>query len=147
LNKLKFPLSESVVSMLLGAVVVLLVGLLAYNYFRANKPATPPLPKELETEEAGTPPGQLASPSAAVALPTVHNVMAGETLWSIAEKYYQSGYNYVDIAQTNQLSNPGNIAVGQKLTIPTLWSDSQRRPGLKLRRQSQPTGLMVALTP
>ena len=46
--------------------------------------------------------------------------MAGETLWSIAEKYYRSGYNYTDIVKANQLTNPGNIEVGQKLTIPNV---------------------------
>ncbi len=48
----------------------------------------------------------------------VHTVVAGETLWSIAEKEIGSGYNAPDIAKANNISNPNNIEVGAKLTIP-----------------------------
>jgi nucleoid-associated protein YgaU len=49
-----------------------------------------------------------------------HIVTSGENLWIIAEKYYKSGYNWVDIAQANKLSNPGTITSGMKLTIPAV---------------------------
>ena len=49
-----------------------------------------------------------------------HAVKTGETLWSIAEKYYKSGYNWVDIARVNNLSNPDSIDAGMKLTIPNV---------------------------
>lgn len=44
--------------------------------------------------------------------------MAGDSLWEIAENAYGSGYNWVDVAQENNLSNPGFLLVGQKLTLP-----------------------------
>lgn len=47
-----------------------------------------------------------------------YTVGAGESLWTIAEKQYKSGYNWVDIARANKLSNPGVITTGQKLTLP-----------------------------
>ncbi len=47
-----------------------------------------------------------------------HTVAVGENLWSIAEKYYQSGYNWVDIARVNNVSEPGVITPGTKLSIP-----------------------------
>lgn len=47
-----------------------------------------------------------------------YTVVAGDTLWSIAEKNYKSGYNWVDIARVNNLSNPNIIVTGAKLTIP-----------------------------
>lgn len=50
----------------------------------------------------------------------VHTVSLGENLWVIAEKYYKSGYNWVDIAKVNNLSNPGIINNGQKLVIPNV---------------------------
>jgi len=53
-------------------------------------------------------------------LPTTHTVAAGEHLWSIAERYYESGYNWVDIAKENNLENPGIINEGQKLNIPSV---------------------------
>lgn len=48
----------------------------------------------------------------------VHTVSNGESLWTIAEKYYKSGYNWVDIAKANNISNPGLITSGTKLNIP-----------------------------
>lgn len=47
-----------------------------------------------------------------------HVVVAGDSLWQIAEKYYLSGYNWTDIARANNLSNPGLITTGTKLVIP-----------------------------
>lgn len=54
----------------------------------------------------------------------IHSVTNGENLWTIAEKYYKSGYNWVDIARVNNLSNPGVIRTGMKLTIPNVVAKS-----------------------
>lgn len=48
----------------------------------------------------------------------VYIVEAGDSLWSIATSAYKSGYNWVDIARANKLSNPNSITVGQKLSLP-----------------------------
>jgi nucleoid-associated protein YgaU len=53
-------------------------------------------------------------------LPSEISVAKGETLWSIAEKYYGSGYNFVDIANANQLKNSNAIEVGQTLKLPNV---------------------------
>lgn len=109
-------LNESVVSMLLGALVVILLGLLAFNYFRSH-PANPVVPTETEkTEETFK--NELTGPSAAVNLPATYTVVSGDTLWSIAEKYYSSGYNYMDVAKANNITDATNLVVGQQLTIP-----------------------------
>lgn len=114
LKKFGLESSESFVSMVLGAIVVILVAILAYGYFKNHQPAasitTPPAENE----------GELTNPTATVALPTNHLVSAGENLWSIAEKYYRSGYNYVDIAAANNLSDSNNLEAGQTLTIPNV---------------------------
>lgn len=47
-----------------------------------------------------------------------YTVAVGDNLWSIAEKQYKSGYNWVDIARANNLSNPNVISKGQKLKMP-----------------------------
>lgn len=51
-----------------------------------------------------------------VSLPEKHMVSTGETLWSIAEKYYGSGYNWVDLAKENGLGD--TIEVGQEVRLP-----------------------------
>lgn len=112
--------NESLISLIFGVLVVLIVGLLAFNYFRNHRPETKPvLPQNSIEEETG---GQLTDATSTVALPTTHIVKAGESLWTIAENYYSSGFNYVDIAKENNLSNPSAIEVGQKLTIPNVPS-------------------------
>lgn len=54
--------------------------------------------------------------------PTVktYTVKAGDTLWALAAKYYGSGAQYTKIynANTDKISNPNLIYVGQVLTIP-----------------------------
>ena len=106
-NALKKSLNspDSYVSLALGFAVVLVVGMIAYNYFKTK--TQPAAQTEKQTEQA--------SP---VALPAKHTVKAGETLWSISEAYYKSGYNWVDLQKANNLTNPDRIEVGVELTVP-----------------------------
>jgi nucleoid-associated protein YgaU len=53
-----------------------------------------------------------------LAVQTTHIVERGETLWSIAEKYYGSGYNWTLIAKANNIAHPGMIFKDNKLIIP-----------------------------
>ncbi len=47
-------------------------------------------------------------------------VQKGESLWTIAEKKYTSGYNWVDIARANKLANPSDIHAGDRLILPSV---------------------------
>jgi nucleoid-associated protein YgaU len=47
-------------------------------------------------------------------------VKPNDDLWTIAEKEYGSGYNWVDIANANKLTNPDVISEGTKLVIPNV---------------------------
>ena len=47
-------------------------------------------------------------------------VQKNESLWIIAEKKYTSGYNWVDIAKANNLANPSDIHVGDRLILPNV---------------------------
>ena len=79
--------------------------------------------------KSATPAGTTASntankPAAAGALATksttagTHIVVAGETLSSIAKKYYGDSSLYQAIAKANPKIKPNDLAVGDKLTIP-----------------------------
>ncbi len=60
-------------------------------------------------------------------------VQKNESLWIIAEKKYTSGYNWVDIAKANDLADPSDIHVGDKLVLPKVT------PGPSTIATSQPT--------
>lgn len=120
LKKLKE--NEQAISMLMGGLVVLVVGYLLVTYFRRT-----PEPVVFETPEAtesATYTLTLAEDETGevvpAGLPTTHRVVTGENLWKISEKYYGSGYNWVDIAEVNELGNTEVITEDQQLTIPKL---------------------------
>ena len=104
----RFRSPDSFVSMILGLAVVLVIGTLTYNYITKTKVTTP---EEKKKQEAA---------ALQAALPATHTVASGETLWTVAEKYYKSGYNWVSIKEANSLINPDYIEVGQTLTIPNV---------------------------
>ncbi len=49
-----------------------------------------------------------------------YTVVEGDNLWTLAEKLYSSGYNFVDIAASNGITNPDYITVGQKIKMPSV---------------------------
>lgn len=51
-----------------------------------------------------------------------YQVKEGDSLWTIAESTYGSGYNSVDIAKANNLPNPDLIEPGQNLVLPKVIS-------------------------
>lgn len=93
-------LNEENISMVLGALVIVVVGILIVNYFK--------------DKEKGSITVNSTQTTAAI---NEHVVAKGETLWSIAENAYGSGYNWVDIKKANNLTSE-NIEIGQKLIIP-----------------------------
>ncbi len=100
-------LQESTISMLLGVLVIIVAGYLTIRYF-ANR-STPP--EVIPTVDVQTTSSDL---------PTKHTVANGESLWAIAEKYYGTGYNWVDIKEANNLNNADQIHNGDELTIPAV---------------------------
>ncbi len=105
--KESFESPDSYVSLALGLAVVLVVGMITVNYFKSvNSKNAEDAKKSAEITEK------------AAALPMKYKVEEGDTLWSISEKFYKSGYNWVDIAQANKLANVGYIEKDQELLIP-----------------------------
>lgn len=96
-------LNESIISTILGALLIIVVGVLVINFFAKRQEGQIIPPIEIEDENA---------------LPTTHTISKGEKLWSISEKYYGTGYNWVDIAKENSISDANKISEGQVLTIP-----------------------------
>lgn len=96
-------LHESTISMVLGAFLIIISGIIIINFFAKNDGRIIPTTEIIESE---------------ISLPAVHDVSEGENLWTISEKYYGTGYNWLDIANENSIENPGDIEVGDQLTIP-----------------------------
>lgn len=85
--------------MVLGTIVLVIVGILVVNYFKDKENSA------------------ITDNSTQVSVVNEHVVTEGETLWSIAEDSYGSGYNWVDIKEVNSLESD-DVEVGQKLIIP-----------------------------
>lgn len=108
----KLKLTDNYLSMILGFLVVLVLGVFVFNVLRRGA-TRPEQPGEISV------PGETTEEFAEEVKPgQVHTVAAGESLWTIAEKYYQSGYNWVDLVSANNLNNPNYIEEGQVLAIP-----------------------------
>lgn len=134
-------LDSSLISLAIGGLLVIVVGLSVFNYFsRINKPNIPTDTTKTQTtqnqqnqqNEQGQPQTQGATEDRfaykPVSLPTKHIVAAGEHLWGIANRYYNSGYNWVDIARENNLENPSVIHAGNELTIPKVEAKTPTPP-------------------
>lgn len=122
----KIRSSEPTVSTFMGIFVVLAVGFLILKFFQGSKKqpeiklleAEPTKIEEEEAEISRTEKGEeISSPKPLIQLPTTHTIEKGDNLWQIAEKYYGSGFNWVDIAKENQIKNPDRIEIGLKLAI------------------------------
>ncbi len=107
--------NQSKVSLILGALIVLVIGILVFNYFNRNKAALGPA-QQTQNETAN----QDVSPDQ---LPGKYTVKEGDTLFIIAEKYYKDGSKFADIAKANSLTNVDQITTGQVLDIPKAAAD------------------------
>ncbi len=124
----KLKLVEQSVSSLMGVLVVLVVAFLIFKYFQGLGKSLPSgvKPEENQQKQAELGPGR------------THLVENGESLWKISLKYYNTGYNWVDIAKENMLVNPNAISAGTTLVIPDVAP--------KLVNQ-KPTAVSKQLTP
>ena len=122
--------NQSTLSLVLGALIVLIAGVLIFNFF--NKSKTEITPNAEQTQEESD-----VSPDK---LPGKYTVKENDTLFTIAEKYYQDGYKYTEIEKKNNLTDANSIAVGQVLEIPKL-------EGLVAEVTPSPTGETVSPTP
>lgn len=110
--------NQSRLSLILGALIVLVVGILVFNYFNKNKSDLGPAQQTEQKSEDVSP----------EKLPGKYTIKEGDTLFSIAEKYYQDGYKYVEISKANNMNNPDMIEVGQTIEIPKLEAKEEVLP-------------------
>ena len=111
-NILKFfKLNENTISTVMGGIVVVVIAGLIFNYFRTTNLKSWRGTLLSEQEAATT----LKNDDKLIA---TYKVVKGDDLWHIAEKFYRSGYNYVDIMNENKITGKGVIVAGQELRIP-----------------------------
>ncbi|MBI2595576.1 LysM peptidoglycan-binding domain-containing protein [Candidatus Daviesbacteria bacterium] len=102
--------NNSFLNLVLGTLIVIVLGILIFNYF--NKP-----------EGSLGPSGQTDEQTADVKkedLPGQYTIKEGDTLFLIAQNYYNDGYKYSKLVEANKLADENKIEVGQVLDIPKL---------------------------
>ncbi len=115
-NILKFfKMNENTISTLMGAVVIVVIAGLIFNYFRTANLKTWQGILLNDQETASSDKAEEVTDDKLIA---TYKVVKGDDLWHISEKYYKSGYNYVDIMQENKISGKGVITAGMELRIP-----------------------------
>lgn len=115
-----FRFGESYTSLVLGIIAVIIATVLLLSFVntrQSNKPDGNVVPTVVDIKDLNIPAGQL-NPEAKAG--GSYTVVAGDTLWSIAEKAYKSGYNWVDIAKANKLTDADDIHAGNRLVLPAV---------------------------
>lgn len=111
--------TESYTSLLMGVVVVIVAVLFVVSFIRQ----THHIQDTSSIATAITPTAIQQTPSEfkpAHSNKKTYTVQAGDDLWHIAEKFYKSGYNWVDIAKANNLADPSTIHSGNVLVLPSV---------------------------
>lgn len=86
---------------------------------RTDTDAPPPPAPEAEAEVIEVAPVAVEEPTPPPPpAPRTYTVVAGDTLFAIAERFYGDGNRYPEIAAASGISNPDLINIGQVVTIP-----------------------------
>ncbi len=124
LQSLTKMLRNNFSTFLLGLAVLLIVILLVSSFAGKNKKASKPSKSwtaGLATLFTGKKEKKESAPKPKQSLNT-YRVKEGDSLWTIAQATYGSGYNGLDIAKANNLPNPDLIEPGQNLVLPKVTS-------------------------
>ncbi len=106
--------SESYTSLLMGIIAVVVGVLFVVSFLRQTHHVQQT--SSTSTTAITASPG--GAPSELQPGQKTYTVKAGDDLWHIAEMEYKSGYNWVDIAKANNLSDPSMIFSGNTLIVP-----------------------------
>ncbi len=124
-EKIQYDLehNQSYLNLILGGLIVIVLAVLVFNYF--NKPESDLGPSQ-ETQATVDSNGDVIKES----LPGQYTIKAGDTLFTIAQKYYDDGYKYSDIMKANNLANENLISEGQVINIPSLETFGEKIAGV-----------------
>jgi len=80
-------------------------------------------------------------------------IKKGDSLWTISIKFYNTGYNWTEIARVNNLVNPDLIFSGNSLIIPnlqpskrTVLGNGRQKSGFIVNRQNRLGGIIDLYT-
>ena len=105
----KFNWQESYPSLILGAIIVVVLGLLVANYF--SRRSMPEISTGEQTEQTQQ---TLAQPTAGAK----YTVKENDSLSKISEQVYGSQDMWPQIAKANNITTPNKILVGSTLDLP-----------------------------
>lgn len=127
--------NQSKLSMILGVLIVLVIGFLVFNYFNRDKSDLGPAQttQKEKTEDVSVD-----------KLPGKYTVKEGDSLFLIAQNYYQDGFKFEEIAKANNLSDVNSLEVGQVLEIPKLEASA---PTLSAQPSPTPQSPAVETSP
>jgi len=131
LNRIQGDLENknAILNLILGALIIIVGGILVFNYFNKSKSDITSSAPQTENTQAN----QDVSKDS---LPGNYTVKQGDTLFVIAQKYYNDGYQYPQIVSANKLSNENAIQTGQTLIIPKLADSSTNPPASPIAMES-----------
>lgn len=132
----RFSFSESYTSLILGAIVVLIAGILFLSFAKVNR--------NRQASSMMTAPKMWEQISKDLNTSSSYTVNAGDDLWSISENFYKDGNRWVEIAKVNNLENPGLIYSGDKIIIPTTTPGSiQKNTAQNVEQNSQTQNTVI----
>src|SRR6266404_4685248 len=103
-------LHQEQISIVLGIIILIIAGIYVVRYI--NNLNDQNIKQAPETQNQNT--------------RITNTVIKGETLWSIAKKYYQKDPTGKKIANANNIANPAKLEVGTNLSIPDTVAPSPK---------------------
>lgn len=111
-QNIKVPQLKSYSSIIYGALTVVVIFLVLFFGIKAIQQRNASITPEAEQTSAQK----------------EYVVKEGDTLWSIAEKTYNDGFKWPEIAKENKIVDPSNIEKGTKLILPELAPTAEITP-------------------
>ncbi len=111
--------NQSYLNLILGGLILIVSVFLVFNYF--NKPKG-----EIGLSQQTTSQPEQKTDVSKNQLPGKYAVKEGDTLFTIAQAYYDDGYKYPMLVQANKITDENTIEKGQVLNIPKLEADSTK---------------------